>query len=166
MSDGFMPASFGSNWGNPMATGGYAPPTADQFASWGNPGQTAYGAFNLDAAVPKVSGDGTPDFWSRQGFLGGSYKDDSGAILQQGGWGAPALGVANSLMNTFMGMKQYGLYKDQLSESKRQFGLNYDAQRQTTNTALEDRQRSRVLGNPGAYQSVGAYMAQNGIKGG
>jgi hypothetical protein len=81
------------------------------------------------------------------------------------GWGTPALGVASGLMNAFMGMKQYGLAKDSLAEGKRQFGLNYEAQKTTTNAQLEDRQRARVASNAGAYQSVGDYMSTYGIKG-
>jgi hypothetical protein len=76
---------------------------------------------------------------------------------------APMLGVAQGLGNAFLGMKQYGLAKDTFNENKRQFNLNYDAQRKTINTDLEDRQRARVASNPGAYQSVGDYMKQNGV---
>lgn len=82
----------------------------------------------------------------------------------QQGWGGTALGVGQGLFNAWMGLQQYGLAKDQLREGKRQFGLNYDAQVKTTNSALEDRQRARVASNPGAYQSVGDYMTQYGIK--
>ena len=60
-------------------------------------------------------------------------------------------------------MKQYGLAKKTLEENKRQFQMNYDAQKQSTNTRLEDRQRARVASNSGAYQSVGDYMAANKI---
>ena len=153
-----------AGWGAPNYSLGGAPST------YGTLSPSTYGTLDAGAGLmpqlggaPDAAAGGIPDWLSMKSFLGGSYKDGSGAILQQGGWGAPALGVANSLMNTFMGMKQYGLYKDQLSESKRQFGLNYDAQRQTTNTALQDRQTARVASNPGAYQSVGDYMASNGI---
>ncbi len=62
-------------------------------------------------------------------------------------------------------MKQYNLAKDTLNENKRQFGLNWDAQKATVNSQLEDRQRARVASNPSAYQSVSAYMDQNRIKG-
>lgn len=82
----------------------------------------------------------------------------------QPGWGGMALGTASALGNAFMGMQQYGLAKKTLAENQRQFQANYDAQRQTTNTALEDRQRARVAANPGAYQSVGDYMRENGVK--
>lgn len=80
------------------------------------------------------------------------------------GWGGLALNAAGGLASAFLGMKQYGLAKQTLEENKRQFGLNYAAQRQTTNTRLEDRQRARVASNANAYQSVGDYMAVNGIK--
>lgn len=90
-------------------------------------------------------------------------KNANGTMTQ--GWGIPALGAAQGLFNGWMGLKQYGLFKEQLGEQKRQFGLNYDAQVKTTNSALEDRQRARVASNPGAYQSVGDYMAANRIGG-
>lgn len=102
------------------------------------------------------------------GFLNGlfdnflSTKDANGITTQ--GWGGPALGAASGLLQGFMGMKQYGLAKEGLEESKRQFGLNYDAQKKTTNAALEDRQRARVASNSGAYESVGSYLDRNGIK--
>jgi hypothetical protein len=80
------------------------------------------------------------------------------------GWGGLAVGAGSALMSGFMGMQQYGLAKKQLAESKRQFDMNWGAQRQMVNSQLEDRQRARVASNPGAYQSVGSYMSQNGIK--
>lgn len=96
------------------------------------------------------------------GFL--NQYNDSGQITQQG-WGMPAIAAGQGLFNAYMGMQQYGLFKDQLKQAKREFNLNYDAQQRTTNAALEDRQRARVASNPGAYQSVGDYMNQNGIQG-
>jgi hypothetical protein len=71
---------------------------------------------------------------------------------------------AQSLGNLWMGMQQYGLAKDTFNENKRQFGLNYDAQRKSTNSRLEDRQAARVASNPGAYQSISEYMKKNGIQ--
>lgn len=98
------------------------------------------------------------------GFLSSRQPGPDGNMMDVQGWGAPVLGTVQGLFNAYMGMKQYGLMKSQLAESKRQFGLNYDAQRQTTNAAIEDRQRARVASNPGAYQSVSDYMAQNAIR--
>lgn len=90
------------------------------------------------------------------------YTDDKG--MKFGGWGGLALGAAQGVMNGWLGMQQLDLAKDALSFNKEQFNKNYAAQRQTTNTALEDRQRARVASNAGAYESVGSYMNNNGIK--
>lgn len=96
-----------------------------------------------------------------EGFTG--YVDPTSDMKMQG-WGGLAIGAANSLMNGYMGMKQYGLAKKSLAEGKRQFNLNYDAQRSTINNQLADRQRARLASNPGAYQSEADYMSQWGIK--
>lgn len=93
------------------------------------------------------------------GFLQQRNKDGS----TFGGWGTSALGIAQGLGSAWMGMKQYGLAKDTLQNNKDQFNKNYAAQKQTTNSALEDRQRARVASNSGAYESVGNYMTKNGI---
>ena len=74
------------------------------------------------------------------------------------------LGAISGLANAFMSMQQYGLAKKTLAENQRQFNLNYGAQRDTTNTALRDRQAARVASNPGAYESVDDYMRRNAIK--
>ena len=62
-----------------------------------------------------------------------------------------------------MGMKQYGLAEDALKEQKRQFNINYEAQRKMTNSQLADRQRARVASNPNAYESVADYMKKWGV---
>lgn len=119
------------------------------------------------AQIPGFSPSDPMSLWGsmQQGF------NDSGFLQQRnadgttsGGWGTAGLGVLQGLGSAYMGMKQYGLAKDAFAENKRQFGLNYDAQRTTTNSALEDRQRARVASNAGAYESVGNYMDRNGIK--
>ena len=74
------------------------------------------------------------------------------------------LGALQGITNAWLGMQQYGLAKKTLQENTRQFNLNYDAQKRTTNASLEDRQRARVASNSGAYQSVGDYMSKNGIQ--
>lgn len=96
-----------------------------------------------------------------QGGLFSNFFDNPETGAQ--GWGGMALSGAQGLMGGFMGMKQYGMAKDQLKEAKRQFDLNYNTQRQTVNTQLEDRQRARVASNPGHYESVGDYMKKHGV---
>lgn len=63
---------------------------------------------------------------------------------ETGGWAAPALGTFSGLTSAWLGMQQYGLAKDALQEGKRQFNLNYDAQRKSYNNELEDRQNARI----------------------
>lgn len=86
---------------------------------------------------------------------------------EHAGWGGTALGAAQGLFNGWMGMKQYGLAKDQFNFQKDSFAKNWEAQKRTVNTQLQDRQVARVASRDGAptspYQSVGAYMNQNGI---
>lgn len=113
------------------------------------------GAWGDWGTVPSAAapGGGLNDFFS--GMFG---------TTKAPGWGGAALGAAQGLFSGYLGMKQYGLAKEKLAESKRQFELNYGAQKSLTNSQLEDRQRARVASNAGAYQSVGDYMDKNGVK--
>lgn len=122
----------------------------------------------LMASAPSMNVGQDPSAW--QSFSG--WMGDSGLLgkrladgTQVQGWGAPALSAASGLMNGWFGMQQLKVAKDTLQANKDQFRLNFDASKNTTNAALQDRQRARVASNPGAYQSVGDYMNQYGIKG-
>lgn len=147
-------------------------PKFDSMANWGQsiPSNALTGGFDMSIPGQGVSGFATPGLnWGdampkQPGSIWDSFlpsKDMYG--MTSGGWGSAGLGIAQGLGSAYMGMKQYGLAKSALEESKKQFNLNYDAQRKTTNAALEDRQAARVASNPGAYQSVGDYMKKNGI---
>lgn len=115
---------------------------------------------NINSAVGAGAGaSSTPGFFSLGSFMGGKNADGTSS----NGWGSAALGLLQGLGSAYMGMQQYGLMKDQLAFSKDAFNKNYAAQAKMTNASLMDRQRARVASNPGAYQSVGDYMAQNGI---
>ena len=95
------------------------------------------------------------------GSTGGFGLD---SMLGPNGWGGLALGAAQGLMGGYMGLQQLGMAKKSFKENQRQFNLNFDAQRRTTNAALADRQRARLASNPGAYQSEYDYMNQYGVK--
>lgn len=95
-----------------------------------------------------------------QSLLG--YKNADGTGVN--GWGSPALGALSGIANIYMGMKNYGLARDQLTANQGNFEKNYAAQKQATNASLEDRQAARVASNPTAYQSVSEYMSKYGIK--
>lgn len=100
-------------------------------------------------------------------FLGGLFdnffdKTDANGIKTQG-WGGMALSGLQGLGNSYMAMKQFGLAEDALKEQKRQFNINYEAQRKMTNAQLADRQRARVASNPNAYESEVDYMKKWGV---
>lgn len=147
--------------------GGYGmqlPPGYGSMGAWGSADVPNYGLAPI-AGVDALEGIKNVNL---PGITGDVANGATGSIFDnfagKDGWGSTALGGIGALASTFLGMKQYGLAKQTLEENKRQFQLNYDAQKQMTNTRLEDRQRARVASNPGAYQSVGAYMGTNGVK--
>ena len=146
----------GADWEQmPMGTNGLAP----------NQGMFTGSAVNAPLSGPTgFAGAGTTPGWLQSmrdwGVLGSTDKNG----LQQQGWGGLALGAAQGIGSLYLGLKQYELAKDTLANNKAQFERNFAAQKATTNASLEDRQRARVASNAGAYQSVGDYMAQNGVR--
>ena len=139
----------------------YITPTESGYVADAIKSQSAnYMAANPMAGQGVGSSFARPDLFSLDGFLGGKNADGSSF----NGWGGMAMGAIQGLGNAYMGMKQYGLAKEQLQFSKDAFERNFAAQRQMTNTNLQDRQRARVASNPGAYQSVGEYMSKNGVQ--
>lgn len=120
------------------------------------PTSTPLGGTPTNAQIFSDIGGTTPPGGGR-GWNWLSTRDQQGVL-------GPALAGAQALGSLYLGMKQYGLAKDTLAANKAQFERNFDAQRRTTNAALEDRQRARVASNPGAYQSVGDYMNQNEVR--
>lgn len=82
------------------------------------------------------------------------------------GMGALGLGMQGlgALGNLWGGMKQYGLARDSLNFQKDAFNKNFENQRKTINSQLEDRQRARVSASPGGgYAPVDEYMRKYGV---
>lgn len=152
------------DWGQ-MGSGSYGMPTAYQPPEmFSQPVVPQDWGAALMQGPPASAMGGSPTF-PQHGAAGADFSGNWwDGMAGKDGWGGMALGAASGLMQGFLGMKQYGLAKQTLAENRRQFQLNYDAQKQTTNTRLEDRQAARVASNPGAYQSVGAYMGSNGLR--
>lgn len=83
------------------------------------------------------------------------------------GWGGMAMGAASGISSAMLGWGQYNLAKDTLAQHKAEYAANYDAQKRTTNASMEGRQRALIGSSGGTnanYQSVGDYMAKNGIR--
>jgi|TARA_B110000908_G_scaffold80337_1_gene96255 hypothetical protein len=73
------------------------------------------------------------------------------------------LNAVTGLTSAWFGLEKLKQSKKSFSESRKQFALNYGAQRQDYNTKLEDRQKARVASNPNHFESVGSYMDKNRI---
>ena len=83
-----------------------------------------------------------------------------------GGWGPVALNLASSAGSMYLGLKNLGVAKDTLKFQKNAFSKQFDAQRQTINTHLADRQRARLSaasGDTSHTLSVEDYMRQNAV---
>ncbi len=117
---------------------------------------------NVGTDIPNIGASGVPGIPTPN--MGGSWFDGMVGTKETPGWGGMAMGAASGLASAYMGMQQYGLARDTLNQHKAEYAANYDAQKRTTNAGMEDRQAARVASNAGAYQSVGDYMAKNGIR--
>jgi hypothetical protein len=137
----------------PMFTG-IQPPTVSP-TDMGFGGAKGYGEMSMNTmpSINNMEGGGWGDFM--KGMIG---------TTDNPGWGKMGFGALGALGTGYLGMKQYGLAQEQLAQHRQEFETNFAAQKGLTNANLQDRQTARVASNPGAYQSVGAYMAQNGIK--
>lgn len=76
--------------------------------------------------------------------------------------GVAGLGALSNAFGAFNGYKQTKLAKQQLAFQKDAFNKQWNAQRNLTNSHLEDRQKQRVARDPSAM-SVAEYMNKYGI---
>lgn len=100
------------------------------------------------------------NLFSRQSLFGGTNPNTG---ISTGGWAPVALGAGQAIFGALQGNKATKLAENQFKESVRQFDLNFNAQRKSINTELEDRQRARVASNPNAYESVNDYLKKNAV---
>jgi hypothetical protein len=112
--------------------------------------------------APTTGGSGGlfGNMFSRQSLFGGT---DQNTGISTGGWAPVALGAGQAIFGALQGNKATKLAEDQFKEGRRQFDLNFNAQRQTINSQLEDRQRARVASNPTAYENTDDYLRKNRV---
>ena len=114
--------------------------------------------------APSIAESSLLDDSFLKGMLGG--KDSSGNITN--GWAGTALGIAQGLGNFYLGSQQLKLAKEAFGLKKEYAEKNWQAQKNLTNSSLEERQRARIASREGAatnpYQSVGDYMKQYGVR--
>jgi len=94
-------------------------------------------------------------------FMFGSTNEKTGVRTRSGL--LPVLNTFSGLASAYLGMKQYGLAKKSFKQNKKEFGMNYDAQRQLTNAQMEGSAKARHSANPGFYDTPSDYMAKNSI---
>lgn len=123
-----------------LQTAGYG------FDTMGNYGQTGQNLLGSFGGINERS-------WSDKMF-----GLDGGNNLVQ-----PILGTLQGAGNLFMGMQQYGLAKEALAMNKERFERNWNAQKQTTNLALRDRQEARFASNSSFYEKPDEYMSKYGV---
>lgn len=157
----FLPFDFdlssvfgGTTGGNPI--GGASQQSLVNFPGFGG---------NSGGAVASTGAGGgggglLGNIFSRQSLFGGTNAETG---ITTGGWAPVALGAGQAIFGALQGNKAMGLAEKQFKESKRQFDLNFNAQRQSINTQLEDRQRARVASNATAYEPVDAYLNKNRV---
>lgn len=119
-------------------------------------GATGSLGFNAGGAVSGLDKFMAPDAF-KMGTVPGAEKID---WMGLGGMALQGMGNIGSM---FLDMKGYGLAKKALKENMRQFNRNFEAQQKTLNTAMEDRQNSRVAANPNQHVPTDEYMRKNRI---
>lgn len=90
------------------------------------------------------------------GYSSASWMDKLGGI-------EGIFDIANLAATGIFGSKQLSMAEDMMKQNQKQFGLNYDAQRNLINAELADRQRRRVRDPNSTNMSPEDYMAQYGI---
>lgn len=136
-----VPTGITKNPANSFTLGSWYPSSS---LNWGNPiNNNNLGVYGIESDLDK--------------YLKAKYSPTS---LDWGKFGLEALG---GIAGLYMGMKQYNMAKKQMEQNHQAFKKNFNAQAQTLNTSMEDRQRARIASNPNAYESVDSYMNKNRI---
>lgn len=102
---------------------------------------------NIAAGVPISAVATTPN---KEGIFGGFLQGKNADGSTYGGWGQAGMGILQGGSNLFMGMKNYGLMRDQLDFQKKMANQNYGAQKTLTNNTLEAQNIARAASREGA----------------
>ena len=155
MNQNYMGGSNSFGYIGPGDAGYIDPNFASQYGNY-DPMDFAGGNGSEDASQAGSSG------WEgAKNFMFGSTNEKTGVRTRSGL--LPILNTFTGLASAYLGMKQYGLAKDSFKQNKKEFGMNYDAQRQLTNAQMEGSAKARHSANPGFYATPSDYMAKNSI---
>jgi hypothetical protein len=150
---GRMPGGNSATNNGPYGSNGFQPQTAG--AMFGE-------SMNTMPTMGADAGGGGGFSWGgAKDFLFGG--EDAEGNKTNGAAGA-ILGAAQGVTNLYFGMKQNKMAQRSFDENQRQFNLNFDSQKKTTNSRLSDRQDTRNRSSRFA-QDKESYMAENGVTG-
>jgi len=128
--------------------------------------QTPIGGVDQSAVSNAVSTLGTGTDSGQPNWLsslfGGALTKSDGLGGTNQGWLTPAIAGAGALASGFLGLKQYGLAKDQFNFQKQAYQTGLENQSKLTNARLADRQAQRVANNPNST-SVADYLKKYGV---
>lgn len=108
----------------------------------GNLSGLSYGQSMGGGAAPAAGGmfSGLSQWGKDSGFLGSL---DTKTGIKTDGWGGAAIGAGTAIFNAYMGMKQYGLAKEQFKFNKDMTTRNFNAQADQVNAQYKDRDAAR-----------------------
>lgn len=112
-----------------------------------------------------AAGNALQEFFDTDSALGKSMWGGLDAKTGQVSKGIipTGFGIANSLANSWLGMQQLDLAKDQFNFQKDAFNKQYDNQVSLTNTNLRDRQTARKSFSGDRVEDTESYMKKNGV---
>jgi hypothetical protein len=140
----------------------YKTPTDTQMPSAMGGMMESWGQKQIDPGFTGIAGPGT----GTGGISNLSWGSEG--MKQAIGLGVGALQGIGGIGQAYLGMKNYGLAKQQLAQNKQQYWNNFTSQARLTNAELRDRQnarnaRARAVGDPGSTMSTEDYMKMNSI---
>lgn len=150
---GLPDTSFVNNYIVPNQYSSQLPSTESLFGAWD--------AVNKPSIVPKININ-TSGIGNGEGVSTGQQTGTNG--MSFGDKMNLGLGVGLGAIGAFNAYNQNKLAKRQFAFEKDAFNRNFDAQKNITNSQLEDRARARYLVDPVNSMSVSEYMAKFGVK--
>lgn len=144
-----------------------------------------YFSLNTDVGLPNFANSmgsyGNTGNWGNSGGTAPQFADATGQMsfmdelknmnwfgstnqngIKQMGLADYGLGALGAGLSAFIGMKQYGLAKDQFNFQKNAWNKDFEAQKGVTNGELNARQLSR--NKDGFGEDAATYMAKYGVK--
>jgi hypothetical protein len=158
-------AAFKPAFVNPQQSSLVSPTTTPVAAPMDmNMGDVGRKYMDTSGIAENINMPGTESMWdSFKGFMGGTTDPKTGATTP-GAFGQLAQGGA-AIWNAWNATKAQDMAEEQYKESKRQFNMNWGAQKNTINAQMEDRQRARIDASPNSgFLPVDQYMTKYGVK--